>query len=447
MQRTGAGTAATQPDDRIIRDEAAVMRKVTIRLVPFMILQFMICQLDRINIGYAALTMNKDLSFTPTVFGFGASIFFFGYILFQVPSNLILHRVGVSNLLSVTMVAWGVVSMGMAFISGPTSFYVVRFLLGLTESGFTPGITLFIVFWIPLRYRARFTSLWLMSVPLAGVVGGPLSGLLLQLDGALGFRGWQWLFLVEGLPAVILGIITFYYLTPSPAAAAWMNPAEREWLARTLEDEAKSVQLQARQNDSFGAALVNWRVLTLGVTGFLIATGIFGIQFWLPTIIKSFGGLSNLEISFVSAIPYAVGAIASIIWSRYSDRSGERYRFIAIPLLLGAIGYFASGFVASPLLGIIFLTLTFTGIWSCYPVFWTLPGTFLTRGAVAAAIGLITAISNCTGLVSPTLVGWIRQSTGDFTYALDFLGLCLVGAEIIALAIRPTRKLATQPAQ
>jgi len=419
--------------------ENAVISKVTRHLFPFMILLTMVNFLDRTNIGLAALTMNKDLGIDPTTFGFAAGIFFLGYILFEVPSNIILHRVGANIWLARIMFTWGLVSMGMAFVHGATGLYVMRFLLGVAEAGFIPGMTLYILLWIPLRQRARITAYWILATPFAGIVGGPLGGLLLQLDGVLGFKGWQWLFIAEGLPAIILAVATYFYLTPTPAKAQWLDEDERQWLQRTLAAEDEKIHAETRQKFTIGAALLNWRVLVLGLLYIGMNMGLQGINNWMPTIIKSLGTMSNLEVSSVTAIPWICGAVAAVLWGRHSDRKNERYVNLAIPLIVGAIGFVASAYVGSPLLGIVCLSIAVMGIIAGYTVFWVVPGTFLTGAAVAGGIALVNSLGNLGGFIAPYTIGWIKQTTGSFTDALLILAGAMVVSGVIAFLIRPAR--------
>ena len=418
--------------------EARVIRKVTWRLFPFMIILTMVNFLDRVNIGYAALTMNKDLGIDPAVFGFAAGIFFLGYILFEVPSNVLMHRIGANIWLARIMFTWGLVSMGMAFVWDGTSLYVMRFLLGVAEAGFIPGMTLYILTWVPLRHRARLTAYWILATPFAGIIGGPLSGLLLQLDGTYGLRGWQWLFIAEGLPAVLLAFVTYFYLTAKPAKARWLQDDERLWLERTLRDEGE--RTEARRKFSLGAALVNWRVLVLGFLYIGMNMGLSGINNWMPTIIKSLGTLSNLQVTSITAIPWICAAVAAILWGRRSDRRNERYVNLAIPLIVGAAGFAASAYVSSPLLGIVCLSVAVMGVIAGYTVFWVVPGTFLTGVAAAGGIALVNSMGNIGGFIAPFAIGWLRQETGSFSQALLVLACGMAAAGVIAFLIRPYRK-------
>jgi MFS transporter, ACS family, tartrate transporter len=423
--------------------EAVVIGKVTRRLFPFMIILTMVNFIDRVNIGYAALTMNKDLGIDPSAFGLAAGIFFLGYVLFEVPSNVILHRVGANIWLARIMLTWGAVVTAMAFVNGVTGLYVMRFLLGVAEAGFIPGITFYILLWVPLSQRARLTAMWILATPFAGIVGGPLAGLLLQLDGALGFKGWQWLFIAEGIPAMLLAVATYFYLTPVPAKANWLTDGERQWLQGKLAAEDAKIHADTRQKFSLGAALLNWRVLVLGLLYIGMNMGLSGINNWMPTIIKSLGTLSNFEVSCVSAIPWICGAFAAILWGRHSDRTNERYVNLAIPLIIGAAGFAASAYVGSPLLGIVCLSVAVMGVIAGYTVFWVVPGTFLTGVAVAGGIALVNSMGNLGGFIAPFAIGWIKQATGSFTDALLVLAGAMVLSAVIAFLIRPARPDAT----
>ena len=423
--------------------EKAVIGKIMRRLIPLLILLTIVNFLDRVNIGYAALTMNRDLGIDPAMFGLAAGIFSVGYILFEVPSNLLLHRIGAHIWIARIMVTWGVISMGMALVGNATGLYVVRFLLGVAEAGFIPGVTFYLLLWVPLRHRARLMAIWILSTPFAGILGGPLSGLLLQLDGAGGLHGWQWLFIAEGLPAVLLGFVTFFYLTPSPARAGWLTVPERDWLQRTLQEEAATIHSETRGKLSLGQALLNWRVLVLGFLYIGMNMGLSGINNWMPTIIKSFGSLTNVEVTFLTAVPWACAAVAGVLWGRQSDRRNERYVSLAIALVIGSAGFAASAVVTSPLVAIACLAVATSGIVAGYTVFWVLPGTFLTGVAAAGGIALVNTMGNLGGFIAPTAIGWIRQEAGSFTDALLVLAGAMTASGVIALLIRPVR---TDPA-
>ena len=299
----------------------SAIAKAAWRLMPFLCLCYAVNFLDRVNVGFAALSMNADLGFSPSVFGAGAGIFFAGYILFEVPSNLALQRFGARIWIARIMISWGIVAIAMAFVSGETSFYVLRFLLGVAEAGFFPGIILYLTYWFPARERARIVSLFMAAVPLATLVGGPVSGALLEMHGLLGLKGWHWLFIIEGLPAVILGMIALKFLDDGPEHASWLNKDERKALAATLAAEAKATR--AVGYAELGQALTRPRVLVLGFLYFCIVIGFYGVSFWMPQVIQTYG-LDPLEIGFLTAIPFFFAAIAMVLWGAHSDRTGER---------------------------------------------------------------------------------------------------------------------------
>jgi ACS family tartrate transporter-like MFS transporter len=409
----------------------SAVRKAAWRLLPFLCLCYTVNFLDRVNVGFAALSMNADLGFSPSVFGMGAGIFFVGYILFEVPSNLALQHFGARIWIARIMISWGVLAMAMALVHNETSFYALRFLLGVAEAGFFPGIILYITYWFPARERARIVSLFMAAVPLATVIGGPVSGALLEMHGLLGLAGWHWLFVIEGLPAVILGVIVLFFLDDRPEEARWLTPAERTALSDTLAAEAKTTRKVGYAE--LGQALTRPRVLVLGLIYFCIVTGLYGIGFWMPQVIQTFG-LDPLQIGFLTAIPYLVAAILMVLWGARSDRTGERVWHIALPLMLGGAA-FAWSSVSGPLgLTLLALTLATLGIYAAVGTFWSLPTAILTGTGAAAGLALVNSIGNLAGLVSPTVIGLIKQATGSFTAALLFLaGALLLGALITLL--------------
>ncbi len=406
----------------------AAIAKVTRRLIPFLILCYAVNFLDRVNVGYAALAMNADLGFTPTVFGFGAGIFFVGYILFEIPSNLALQRFGARIWIARIMVSWGLVATAMALVSGETSFYVMRFLLGVAEAGFFPGIILYLTYWFPARERARIVSLFMAAVPIATMVGGPVSGALLEMHGFLGLKGWQWLFIIEGLPAVLLGVIALKFLDDGPEQASWLDPQERQALARTLAaeaDETRSVGYAA-----LGQALTRPRVLALGLIYFCIVIGVYGLSFWMPQVIQTYG-LDPLQIGLLTAIPYTFAAIVMVLWGMHSDRTGERIWHIALPMFIGGVAFAWSAAPLSLALMLVALTLATSGTYAAVSTFWSLPTAILTGTGAAAGLALINSIAAFSGLVGPPIIGALRQETGTFTAALLFLaGMLILGAAI-----------------
>ena len=409
----------------------SAVRKAAWRLLPFLCLCYMVNFLDRVNVGFAALAMNADLSFSPSVFGIGAGIFFVGYILFEVPSNLALQRFGARIWIARIMISWGVIAMAMALVHNETSFYALRLLLGIAEAGFFPGIILYLTYWFPARELARIVSLFMAAVPLATVIGGPVSGALLEMHGLFGLAGWHWLFIIEGLPAVILGVVVLFFLDDRPEEARWLSPAERKALSATLAAEAKTTRKVGYAQ--LGQALTRPRVLVLGLIYFCVVTGLYGVGFWMPQVIQTFG-LEPLAIGFLTAIPYLIAAIFMVLWGARSDRTGERIWHIALPLMLGGAA-FAWSSASGPLpITMLALTLATLGIYAAVGTFWSLPTAILTGTGAAAGLALVNSMGNLAGLVSPTVIGLIKQATGSFTVALLFLaGALLLGALITLL--------------
>ncbi len=419
---------------------ADTLRKVSRRLIPFAMLLFVINYLDRVNIGFAALQMNKDLGFSPAVYGLGAGIFFIGYFLFEVPSNLILHRVGARRWLARIMVSWGVISTATAWVSGETTFYVMRFLLGVAEAGFFPGIILYFSYWFPARERAKAVAIFMTATAISNIIGAPLSTALLALDGIAGLRGWQAMLVLEGLPAIVVGFAVLAYLTDRPEAAHWLSPEEKQWLAARLEAERVAKERQSPMTALRG--LSDPRVLAIAALCFCLVSGNFGVVFWLPQIIKSFGGLSNLEVGGLTAVPYLLAVIAMIWWGRRSDRTGERKWHLAGAALAGALGLAASAAAPSATLSFAALCLAAVGIWSMFGVFWALPGDFLSGTAAASGFALINSIGALGGFTGPSLVGFVRERSGTFSASLLVLAGFVLGAAIIS-ALLPKDRLRT----
>jgi MFS transporter, ACS family, tartrate transporter len=414
--------------------DRAIARKVAWRLAPLLMICYFVAFLDRVNVGFAALTMNADLGFDSAIFGFGAGIFFIGYFIFEVPSNLVLERLGARIWIARIMFSWGLVSAAMALVWNDTSFYAGRFLLGAAEAGFFPGVVLYLTYWFPAEHRAKMIGLFMAAVPISGVIGSPLSGWLLGLDGALGLHGWQWLFILEGLPSMILSVVIWLYLTDRPGAAHWLTAAEREWLEATLERER--AHRDSVRKYRLGEALTDGRVLSLSVLYFGLVSGLYGVTFWLPQIIKGFGGLSNLEVGFIAALPTLAAAIAMVAWTRHSDRTQERPWHVALPAFAGFLGLTASAFTSDPILSTIALSVALLGIYAAIATSWTLPTAFLTGTAAAGGLALINSIGNLGGFAGPYFVGWIKTATGTYSLALLIIGIGVAMSGLIALAMR-----------
>lgn len=400
--------------------EASTIRAISWRLIPFLVLAYFFSYLDRVNLGFAALEMNADLKFTPLVFAWGAGIFFIGYFIFEVPSNLALEKFGASRWIARIMVTWGIISALMATVSGETSFYVLRFLLGVAEAGFFPGIILYLTYWYPAEYRGRFLAAFAIAVPISTVIGAPISGLLLGLDGMMGLRGWQWLFILEGIPSVLLGIVTWFYLTDKPEKADWLTAEQKAWLAAKLQ--AETATKQAVKHLTLAQALSSPKVIMLSLIYFGFVGALYGMQFWLPQIVKAFG-LTNAQTGFVTAIPYLFGTIAMILWARHSDATRERVAHVGGPLLLTAAALAASSYLTDPTITMVVLTVAAIGVFCTFAVFWTLPTAWLSGTAAAGGIALINSIGNLAGFGGPYLIGWVKATTGSTSSGLLVLSI------------------------
>jgi MFS transporter, ACS family, tartrate transporter len=413
--------------------EQSTVSRISYRLIPFLVLAYFFCVLDRVNISFAALTMNADLGLSPLVYGWGAGIFFIGYFILEIPSNMALHRFGARRWIARIMITWGIISAGMMFVTGPASFYTLRFLLGLAEAGFFPGIILYLTYWFPAQYRARVMSAFILGAPLSAVLGGPICGLLLELNNVFGLKGWQWLFLSEGVPSVILGVATLYFLPDRPSDANWLSPAQKAWLEARLSSERAAVEKVKKI--SLVGALRSPRVIALGFVYFGILAGLYGVQFWLPQIVKGFG-LSNLQTSFVSALPFGCGALAMVIWGGRSDRKRERVGHIVSALLLSAAALAASAYGGNLVLTMTALIVAAMAGFAAFGLFWTLPAALLTGAAAAGGLALINSIGSLAGFGGPYLIGWIKQTTGSTVVGLLFLSILPLLAAALTLLLK-----------
>jgi MFS transporter, ACS family, tartrate transporter len=422
---------------------AVTLRKVTWRLIPFLFVLYIIAWLDRVNVGFAGLQMNADLGFSSTVFGFGSGIFFLGYCLFEIPSNIILERVGARLWISRIMVTWGLISAALMFVRTPAVFYLLRFLLGVAEAGFFPGVIYYLSLWYPTAQRARAIAAFMTAVPVTGLIGGPLSGALLELNGLHGLAGWQWLFLLEGLPAVILGTGVLFYLNDRPETTCWLAPAERDWLVETLAAERKACELRP----DIRVALTDIMVWKLGLIFLLVAAGFYGYSFWGPLVIKSLTGLSNLKIGMVLGAISAITILGMLFNSYHSDRTGERVVHIAVPLLVMGLGLIGCALFRQPVLAISALALVPLGHCASYGPFWSMPTQFLTGPAAAAGIALVTMIANIGSFLGPALIGILKSHTGTHTDAFLLLGGAAILAALLSLRIsRASPRSREQPA-
>jgi sugar phosphate permease len=411
-----------------------VYRKLNRRLLPFLSCLYIIAYIDRVNIGFAKLTMSEQLGFSDSIYGLGAGIFFIGYFLFEIPSNLILHRVGAKIWIARIMVVWGLLAAAMVFVSTPMQFYILRFLLGVGEAGFFPGIILYLTYWYPAPRRAKATATFMASVALAGVIGSPLSGFIMTyLDGVSTLTGWQWLFITEALPAIILGIIVALYLENGPEQAHWLTLDERKWLANQLTAESLSKE-HSGHIICFSQALCSTQLWLLSFIYFSIVMGFYGISFWLPQIVNNLVHQNLMLTGLLSAIPYGAAAVGMIIIGHSSDKSNERSWHIALSALAGSLGLLISALYNDTLaLALFGLSLASLGILSALSVFWSLPTAFLSGTAAAGGLALINAFGNLAGYLSPVLVAWIKTQTGNFTSALYMLASWLIVAAAIVL--------------
>lgn len=413
--------------------------KVTLRLLPFLFLAYVINILDRTNINFARLDMLRDLGMRETVYGLAAGLFYAGYFVFQVPSNLLLRRTGARRWMAFLMIIWGLISASTLFVRGPVGFYLLRVLLGFAEAGFFPGVILFLTFWFPARERARAVAWFMIGSPLTGVVGYPLSGKILDnLNGVAGLYGWQWLFLIEGAPAVLMGFIVLGYLTDRPEQARWLSPEEQGWLVAELaREETSRVQ---RESLTLWQAMADRRVWLLVLLYFTVAAGANGLGLYMPKLIEERSPhLDKYDIGRLAAIPNIVAAICMLCNGWHSDRTGERRWHVAVPAFVAAVGWGLRGWGDSPVLGLIALTLAQAGMMSMLPTFWTLPTAFLSGAAAAAGIAVINAVGNLGGFAAPNILSPLKELTGSFTLGLLIMALIMAVGGVLALCVRHDR--------
>ncbi len=419
-------------DERALCAEAAGI--AFRRLVPLLLVCYVVNWIDRVNVGFAALQMNEDLGFDPAVYGFGAGIFFVGYALFEVPSNVILYRVGARRWIARIMVTWGLLASATMFVTGETSFYALRFALGIAEAGFLPGVLFYMGNWFPNARRARAIAGFMVASPIASFIGGPLAGALLLLDGRLGLAGWQWLFLIEGLPAVALGLLVLRWLPDAPAAARWLTAGQR----RALESSLRAEEAASRGGETnLWRALRHPRVWHLGSIYFLGAIGTYGLSLWLPIIIRTVSGYGDFGVGVVAAVPYVAAAAGMVLIGRLSDRANERRLHAAGACFTAAAGFLGSALTASPAIALAFLSLAAFGNFGRNGPFWSLPREFLAGPAAAGGFALINTVGSLGGFVGPYLIGVVREATGEFSGGLLILAGALLGAGLLTLPLRP----------
>jgi ACS family tartrate transporter-like MFS transporter len=408
--------------------EDRAFAKAAWRLLPFLGVLYFVSFLARVNLGFAALTMNADLGFSAEVFGFGAGIFFVAYALLEVPSNLILARVGARRWICRIMVSWGLLSAGTAFVHDQASFYALRFLLGAAEAGFFPGMIYYLTLWFPALRRAHMVAAFMAAVPLAGIIGSPLSAAILGMDGVLGLAGWKWLFLIEGAPAVLLGFAVLAWLPDGPADAAWLSADERAAIAASLAREP------AAEHRDLWPAVREPRVWLLVLPYFGVVLTLYGLSFWMPQIVKAMG-YTNLQTGFLVALPYVLAAAAMILWGRRSDRQGERIGHFVLPALLAAAGFAGAAFLPGNQAVFVALTVATVGVYACLGPFWSVPAGFLGATAAAAGIALINSLGNLGGFAGPALIGWVMRTTGGYASAMGLFALVAVVAALAMVLV------------
>jgi MFS transporter, ACS family, tartrate transporter len=422
--------------------ERETMAKVALRLLPFLFVLYVFNFLDRSNVALAALQMNRDLRFSSSAFGFGAGIFFIGYALFEVPSNVILARVGARRWIARIMISWGVIASAMMFVRTPIHFYALRFLLGVAEAGFFPGIVYYLTQWFPAKRRARAASRFMIAIPLSGVVGGMFGGFLLGLDGRMGLSGWQWLFFLEGLPSILLGFVVLVYLTDKPSDAAWLGEAQRDWLVAQMQRD-KEASSQTREMSAL-QALAQPMVWLLALPYFLMLTAGYGYTFWSPTVIRDALHTTDTHTALITAGLAVVSTLVMLAAAASSDRKDERCYHVAFGGALIAVGYTGAALLPWPIMRVLFLGLVLVGANAMLAPFWCLPSMMLTGGAAAAGIALINSLGNLGGFIGPYVIGFMKDRTGGTEGS--FLGLAVLGAASAVALLWLRRRPAFAPA-
>ena len=407
----------------------AIFARCARRLLPFIMLLYVVNYVDRVNVGFAALTMNKDLGLSPAAFGFGAGVFFVGYLLFQVPANLILEKLGARRWVFLMLAIWGVISAGNALMTGPRSYYAVRFVLGVAEAGFFPGMLLYMTYWFPNSWRGRFVGIFMAAIPLANILGAPLSTSILAMNGIAGLHGWQWMFILEGVPVTLLAFGSLVLLPDRPANASWLTPDEKNRVARILAADSPA----ERQTD-FWAGLFDIRVIALGLALLGNQCALYGVQLWLPQIVHGMG-FSNFATGYVVALCFIVGMVSMILWARRSDAHNERIWHVVIPLGLAALGLLLAAAAQSPMLMLLALTLSLAGTLAYNGPFFSLPATFLAGTAAAGGIGFINTIGSFGRFIGPWMVGVLKQESGGYSSAMAALAMLMLGATLLVFVM------------
>lgn len=422
-------------------DELAVRtrNRITRRLMPFLICLFIVAFIDRVNLGFAKLEMTGELGFNPEMIGFGAGIFFIGYFLFEIPGSILVETWSARKWLARIIISWGIIAVLMGFIQNSTHFYIARFLLGAAEAGFFPGVIVYLSHWFRYQDRAKAVAMFMAAIPVSNIFGGPLSGLILGVNW-FGFAGWRWVFILEGIPAVILGIVTIFYLTNRPEDAKWLAEDEREWI--TVELEREKELKKSQRTFSIWEAFRHRNVLLLAIGYFCAVTAAYGFNFWLPTILKGLSGYTNLQVSAISALPYCAGLVAMLFVGWSSDRRRERRWHTALSLLTVSTGLFLSALAAEKVvLAVAFFCVAGAGLYAYLPGFWAIPATFLTESAAAASIGLINSVGNLGGFAGPYIVGYLNNKTNSFYAPIIYLSCSALSAAVLILMVKDTSKI------
>jgi ACS family tartrate transporter-like MFS transporter len=424
---SGAEAAGEAGSDAVLQ---AAVRKAAVRFVPLLTIAYLFNYLDRTSLGFAALTMNQQLGLTAGQFGLAAGVFFLGYSTFEIPSNLMLYKFGARRWLARIMITWGLVSAATAFVVGPNSFYGLRLLLGIAEAGFFPGVTFFLAAWFPVEYRTRMLAWFLVGIPLSSMIGSPVCGLLLQMDGIWGFAGWQWLFLLVSLPCIPLGLLTLRLLSDHPQAATWLSQAERDALDKVLAGEVRE-----RPPSSLLGALKDSRVLICAAIQFGFTLGSYGIGIWLPLMLKEYH-LSTIAIGWISAIPYLFASAGMILWARYVDEKGRRIVNLAAACLLGGIGLLAPVLSSSLWSAVVGFSVALVGVTAARAIFWTIPTRFLTGVAAAGGLAFINSVATLGGFVGPSMMGWLKEFSGSYVVGLSAVAAIMVASVVASLSLK-----------
>lgn len=417
--------------------EKKTIRKVTRRIIPLLFLLYIISYLDRANVGYAALEMNEALGLTSKMFGLVTGIFFIGYFLFEVPSNILMQKFGARVWITRILFTWGIISMATGFAQNATQLYVIRFLLGIAEAGLFPGIILYLTYWFRAKERASTIAMFMTAIAVSYIIGAPVSTLIIDHIHWMNVPGWRWMFIIEGAPAVILGFVTYFYLTDRPEQAKWLTAEKKNWLMSELRKDEELREKQGRQASSHKTALIDPKLWYLALIYFVYTAGTLGVGYWMPQIIKGLSSyLSNTQIGFIATIPYIIASIVMNYWSRRSDRTGERRMHTALPLLVAGLTLLSVGMVSNPFIAMIFITISLAAMYCFKGPFWSLPTMILSPATVAVGIAVINSIGNLGGFVGPYAVGWLKDATGKMQAGLIFLSMILIIAFLLVLAMK-----------